>query len=462
VSAGAYTRCDTTVRDGVAKLASINLNNAAALDSELLAMSLHFGADNPEFELITSGWSEYIQYGLQASRDYIALSCAKLTGLGIGSASTTKTTTPAPAVAHPVTLQTSGGVSGVEASLSDYLVKSGGGSTAANPGTLSCAAPTKINQWTDLLCNWVGGNGLGNWAFVVATKKNATRAIEVEDPQIQCSTLAPGQVAAVDAFEGSRTCESPTGIYVPYSAVTVNFGGTDGPLSTNSLVSVVTSDSALPAAATSCAAGEIGGVRVDTHRQSWAAWYFYSEGASSGLCPSVGGLAHEVNGTWTVVSGPAFDLVCGAPASIPRKVLSDLGASRSCPPTPMRFGADFASSQATTTTTTMPQASVTVAEVVQAFEFALHNGTAPGAAAIPDAVVTCGPPDAPLTPGSYLGCDVNSQTVGGVGAILQMTGPGASDYNEINLGSANLCVGDSAAEAAAWNAWAEYQGLQTC
>ena len=43
-----------------------------------------------------------------------------------------------------------------------------------------------------------------------------------------------------------------------------------------------------------------------------------------------------------------------------------------------------------------------------------------------------------------------------------MTGPGATDYTEVNLGSANLCAGDSAAEAAAWNGWAEHQGLQTC
>jgi len=39
---------------------------------------------------------------------------------------------------------------------------------------------------------------------------------------------------------------------------------------------------------------------------------------------------------------------------------------------------------------------VTVAEVAQAFETAIHDGTAPSAAAIPDAVVTSGPPGASL------------------------------------------------------------------
>jgi hypothetical protein len=243
----------------------------------------------------------------------------------------------------------------------------------------------------------------------------------------------------------------------------VNFGGTAGPLSTNSLLSAVTGDTALPAAATTCTAGEVAGVHLDAHQENWAAWYVYAQGASSDLCPSVGGLAHEVDGIWKIVSGPAFDLACGAPASVPHHVLSDLGASKTCPPTPMRYGAGSSSgSTTTTTTTTSSQGSVTVAEVAQAFEFDVHNGTAAGANAVPDAVVICGPPSAPLTPGSYLGCDVNSESVGGAGAILQITGPSASDFNVITIGSGNMCIGQTASAIQAWDAWDTYQGLQTC
>ena len=172
------------------------------------------------------------------------------------------------------------------------------------------------------------------------------------------------------------------------------------------------------------------------------------------------GILIEVGGLWIVVSGPAFDLACGAPGSVPPRVLSDLGASKTCPPTPQRFGPDLSSS--TTTTMTAPQGSVTVAQVAQAFQSAVRNGTAAGAGAIPDVLVTCGPLGASVTPGSYLSCDLNSATVGGAGAILQMTDPSASDYNVINIGSADLCTGQTTSAIQAWNAWNESQGLPTC
>lgn len=115
-----------------------------------------------------------------------------------------------------------------------------------------------------------------------------------------------------------------------------------------------------------------------------------------------------------------------------------------------------------TTTTTTPPEGLSVQQVAQAFQTALINGQVQGAAAVPDAVVSCGPPNASLTTDSYLGCDVSSASVGGVAAILQMTGSGASDFNVVNIGSGNICSGLTPAAVQAEDAWDSYQGRPGC
>lgn len=115
-----------------------------------------------------------------------------------------------------------------------------------------------------------------------------------------------------------------------------------------------------------------------------------------------------------------------------------------------------------TTTTTPPVEGLSVQQVAQAVQTALINGQVQGAAAIADAVVTCGPPNASLTTGSYIGCDFSSASVGGVAAILQMTGSSASDFTVVNISSANVCSGMTAAAVQAEDAWDSYQGLPPC
>lgn len=354
----AYERCEKTVIASVVKLGSININDGAALSDELTTLALSYGAGNPEFDVVTGGWSALVQHGTGAAKDYIALACAQLAGVVISPRPSSSSSTPTfPTAERPGFLTTTGGTSGVEAALTAQLTKEGGGSTAPNPGTMQCVGPHSIKRYTDLLCNWIGGNSLGWWAFVTATKPNATKAIEVASAQINCADLASGQVAAVEAWESSKTCVSPTGIYVPQSAYTTQAPPTGDAtkLATDPISQIVTGDSALPAAATACAAGSVVGVRVDPKEPTWAAWYFFAQGASAGLCPSVGGLAHLSGGAWQVASGPVFDLACGAPPSASKAVLSALGASKTCPPAPTRFGALLTA--ATSTTTTAPAAS---------------------------------------------------------------------------------------------------------
>ena len=118
---------------------------------------------------------------------------------------------------------------------------------------------------------------------------------------------------------------------------------------------------------------------------------------------------------------------------------------------------------AVSTTTTTPAAEgLSVQQVAQAVQTALINGQVHGAAAVPDAVVTCGPPNASLTAGSYLGCDFSSASVGGVAAILQMTGSNPSDFTVVNISSADVCSGMPPAAVQAENAWNSYQGLPSC
>lgn len=116
----------------------------------------------------------------------------------------------------------------------------------------------------------------------------------------------------------------------------------------------------------------------------------------------------------------------------------------------------------TSTTTTTATAGPSVQQVAQAVQTALINGQVQGAAAVPDAVVTCGPPNASLTTGSYIGCDFSSASVGGVAAILQMTGASASDFTVVNISSANVCSGMTAAAVQAEDAWDTYQGRPPC
>lgn len=126
------------------------------------------------------------------------------------------------------------------------------------------------------------------------------------------------------------------------------------------------------------------------------------------------------------------------------------------------FSAPTMNRNTTTTTSTPAVTGPSVQQVAQAVQSALMNGQVPGAAAIPDAVVTCGPPNVSLTPGSYLGCDFNSASVGGVAAVLQIAGSSPSDFTVVAISSANVCTGLPTAAVQAEDAWDSYQGLPNC
>lgn len=120
----AYARCDRTVSQGVAELASINVNNEGALSNAMTDMALRFGAQNPEFDIITTAWglltrTEYQNgesQGIAASKVYIAQQCVQLTHLTVPTTTTAPTAT---ATTLPPILSTTGGIKGIESAVSD-------------------------------------------------------------------------------------------------------------------------------------------------------------------------------------------------------------------------------------------------------------------------------------------------------------------------------------------------------
>jgi hypothetical protein len=418
VSGGAaYSRCDKTVTTDVARLVT-EINDQSVFENDIVALDLKFGTGNREMQLITDGVTDYLQDGAAATKNFLAEGCALLAHVVIGSNSTTTTSPSATGVPHVELLKTSGGVSGVETAVSSYL-NTLGGSLDATPGTLACAGPPKLKHYTDLLCHWVQGNGIGSWAYAFSTKLNATRILLVDAPQIQCSKLAPGQVAAVEAWTLTKTCVSPEGIYVPSSVkFSPDLPGDSSALSDDSIGTLVSGDNVLPSAVGACAGGDVVAVQVDPHDPSWLAWYYYADGAEMGNCPSVGGLAHEASGTWRVVSGPVFDLACGAPASVPAKVLHELGASKTCPPTPARFGASFSTTATTTTQPAATAAGVPIPALVTVLVAYFASGCAGGCATIQEPASNFTTQLDPQDP-TWAKWVVNDPTLGGAAGFAQ-------------------------------------------
>ena len=96
----AYSKCDATVSHAVAQLASINVNDQADLNAAIDNMALQFGAQNPDFTIITNAWSLWIRTAFQQgtsqatqqAKSYIAQQCVQVAHLVLPPQSTNSTT----------------------------------------------------------------------------------------------------------------------------------------------------------------------------------------------------------------------------------------------------------------------------------------------------------------------------------------------------------------------------------
>jgi hypothetical protein len=91
-----------------------------------------------------------------------------------------------------------------------------------------------------------------------------------------------------------------------------------------------------------------------------------------------------------------------------------------------------------------------LAGISSTLEQELHTGSVSGAAAISDAVVSCGPPSVHLASGVVIACTVKSQSIGGAVAFLQIQSPTAGSYQVLYIAPIENCSVLSSAEIAAY------------
>jgi hypothetical protein len=80
-----------------------------------------------------------------------------------------------------------------------------------------------------------------------------------------------------------------------------------------------------------------------------------------------------------------------------------------------------------------------VAGVSAAAQAELRNGKIPGANAVSDAVVTCGPANASLVPGTDIACEVKSATVGPALMFLRLDSANGRSFTSLAIGSEFSC-----------------------
>jgi hypothetical protein len=326
-------------------------------------------------------------------------------------------------------------------------------------GTATCIAPPgRFKVGSVAFCNWLTVGEDDVWAFARALTANGTQVDLSYVQQVQCSKLTRTEAAAVAAYEGTATCDSPTGIYVPPSALRT----ADLPADLSGLVQSVSISPSSPISSYTTTFG-VPVAMSDPKNPNWRAYYFTSEGATTGLFPSVGGLAEDVDGSWKIESGPAFSLDCNVPASAPSSVLSVFGLSRKsdCPPAPPKAGAAATSVSTTTTTSSPPDSNLPTQSIVfsgginglsTAIQNALIQGQLNGSATISDAMVQCGPASGNLAPGSDIACTIDSASVGNASLIVQINESPQGTFTPLLIGQGFSCATLSSQEEAAFEA----------
>lgn len=85
-----------------------------------------------------------------------------------------------------------------------------------------------------------------------------------------------------------------------------------------------------------------------------------------------------------------------------------------------------------------------------AAQSAIRAGSFTGAGATPDAVVTCGPVNSSLIPGSDVACDVSCASVGNAVLILQVDRPNGSTFTPLVIGGDLACSSMTKAERSSY------------
>jgi hypothetical protein len=366
-----FNACDAKLADAVASVVSIDINNSAAQEVRLTQLALKFGpgaltndvsSDFGEWERDvysnTSAPGSSAAH-LQANRDVKQLISHQCSEIVYGTASVPSSSTPTTVSTTPTTsppfLAYNGTVFGVETAIKGWEPN------LIEASTVHCAGRTaRLTTANIALCNWVGVNGLGDWAYAIPAAMK--RFLLLGAPQFDCDAMRKAERLAVEAFEDTNACVSPTGIYVPNTASAVK--------TTSGLGVAVESAVSAPSSPVGSfqTAGDLVEADPDSHDPNWIAYYELPSAGSSGAFPAVGGLAHNVDGTWVVVSGPAFALSCKVPGSVPASIFTDLHISRAsgCPPTPPKPGAAAVLASSTPTTrTTFASPSSGTGEVTQ-------------------------------------------------------------------------------------------------
>jgi hypothetical protein len=243
-----------------------------------------------------------------------------------GSDSTTTTSIPT----YPFT---GTGFAGVEGALAKHQLSVGGPDATPVPGSLACSTSRPDVPGGEVaLCNGSAQNSENIWAFVTEGSSSSDDTV-LSTTLGSCKSLTQGEIAAVEAFERSGACTTPWGM--PESP---HLDSITAPTTVQN-ESQTRFEAAKPLYRRIFRCVGAAGypvMAIDPQNPNWGVWDWQ---ANLAPCPPVGGLAHKVAGVWKVVSGPAFDLSCGAPTTVPKSVLMEVGASASCPPTPTRIAA---------------------------------------------------------------------------------------------------------------------------
>jgi hypothetical protein len=92
----------------------------------------------------------------------------------------------------------------------------------------------------------------------------------------------------------------------------------------------------------------------------------------------------------------------------------------------------------------------TVAELSASVQAALRGGKVPGAEAVSDAVVTCGPANASLSLGTDIACEVSSRSVGSALMFIRVDSAHGRSFTTLTIGSDFSCDALTSGEKAAY------------
>lgn len=470
-SASATTICISNAEAGLAQLEAIPPTQQPQTSEVLSSLAIEYGEvggdTTPTFQAIYGGYQQWLrgQFGVGGvpTNEQLQAGIVQQCRSAAGSSSTTASTSTSPPPAGvPSTLHSAGGIAGISAALQQAAID--GTILGFDNPTFDCgpaSAPLAISDYVTCRADSLGGPKAD--VFIRVTGNDAT-TISLVPPtwQVSCNRLNAGERRALEAFEGTQACVSPTGVAIPSSA---SAPSQEGALVDAVLAAPLTEEAyqehVSPAAA-------VVYETADPHDSSWVMYLITPSGANTGSFPTVAGLATTTDGTWKVVSGPSLEPGCGIPRSVPSSVLTAFHIQRmsSCPaPATTRETAATPPSDESTTPATagIPGPVVSfggsLAQLSQAAQSSIRSGPTADADAVPDAVVTCGPADADFVTGAVVHCGAMSQSLGNFGVFVEIDSP--TTFAFLLVGEDPPCSQLTAAEQAAYDAYPG-EGTQSC